>query len=279
MIKSILLAVDGSSYTESVLNHGKNLAQKLDALLRVITIVDVRTYEWTLNVGSEGYMPVVPATIYQDESHKFLTERADGLISKISDHLKESNIKFECQRIDGSPVEIICDLGRQVDLIIMGARGDYEKWDVSILGATIESVSRQCQTPLMVVDKSFNNLKNIIVAYDSSDYSNKALKLAAHLANTLSLSVEVITVGNDNEFRLECLDEAKKYLKPYQFEAQYRHEAGDATEVIVEVTKNVPEYSLLVMGSYGHSRIREAILGSTTVEVMRNAIKPILMVK
>ena len=279
MIKSILLTVDGSSYTESVLNHGKYLAQKLDAFLRVITIVDVRTYEWTLNVGSEGYMPVVPATVYQDESHKFLTERADGLMNKISDHLKESNIKYECQRVDGSPVEIICELGRQVDLIIMGARGDYEKWDVTILGATIESVSRQCQTPLMVVEKTYNNLKNIIVAYDSSDYSNKALKLAAHLANTLNLPVEVLTVGNDDVFRVECLDEAKKYLEPYQFQVQYRHEAGDAAEVIVEVTKNVPDCSLLVMGSYGHSRIREAILGSTTVEVMRNAIKPILMVK
>ena len=89
----------------------------------------------------------------------------------------------------------------------------------------------------------------------------------------------MLTIGNDEEFRLECLNEAKKYLEPFQIDAQYRHEAGDATDVIVEVTKNFPEYSLLVMGSYGHSRIREAILGSTTVEVMRNAVKPILMAK
>ena len=95
----------------------------------------------------------------------------------------------------------------------------------------------------------------------------------------MNLPVEVLTIGNDEEFRMECLNEAKKYLEPHQIEAQYRHEAGDAAEVIVEVTKNVPEYNLLVMGSYGHSRIREAIIGSTTVEVMRNAVKPILMVK
>ena len=279
MIKSILLPVDGSAYTESVINHGKFLAQKLDAFLRIITIVDVRTYEWTLNVGSEGYMPVVPATIYQDESYKFLTERADGLIQKISDQLENSKINFECQRLDGSPVELICDLGRQVDLIIMGARGDYEKWDVNILGATIESVSRQCHTPLMVVDKSFSEIKNVIVAYDDSDYSNKALKLAAHLANIMELPMEVLTVGDDDDFRKECLEEAKKYLEPFKFSSQFRHEAGNAGEVIVEVTKFAPETSLLFMGSYGHSRIREAILGSTTVEVMRNAVKPILMVK
>ena len=131
----------------------------------------------------------------------------------------------------------------------------------------------------MVVDKSFDILKNIIVAYDQSNYSNKSLKLAAHLASELRLPFEVLSVGNEEEFRMECLGEAKKYLEPYNLETQYRHEAGDASEVIVEVTKNVPDFSLLVMGSYGHSRIREAILGSTTVEVMRNAVKPILMVK
>lgn len=279
MIKSILLPVDGSAYTESVLSHGKYLAEKFDALLRVITILDVRTYEWTLNVGSEGYMPVVPATVYQDESYRFLMERSDGLIEKISNHLKDSKIKHECERLDGSPVELICELGRQVDLIIIGARGDYEKWDIAVLGATIESVSRQCQTPLMVVDKKVGQFKNIIVAYDKSDYSNKSLKLAANFAEKLGLPIEVLTVGDDEELRNECLDEAKHYLQPYNLKTQFRHEVGNASELIIEVTKNVPDYSLLVMGSYGHSRIREAILGSTTVEVMRNAVKPILMAK
>jgi nucleotide-binding universal stress UspA family protein len=33
------------------------------------------------------------------------------------------------------------------------------------------------------------------------------------------------------------------------------------------------------MGSFGHSRLREAILGSTTVQVMRKANKPILLAK
>ncbi|MFC2088966.1 universal stress protein [Calditrichota bacterium] len=279
MIKSILLPVDGSAYTDAVLKYGQFIAKKFKAVLRVITIVDVRTYEWTLNVGSEGYMPIVPATVYQDESHKFLAERAEGLIKNITKKLSGTDLKFECEQLDGSPVESICELARQVDLVIMGARGDYEKWDVTLLGATIESVSRQCQTPVMIVDKDYKAFKRIISAYDKSEYSNRGLRLTAYLASGLKLPVEVLSIGDDDEFRHECLDEAKKYLEPYNLEVQYRHEAGDATDTIVEVTKNVPDTSLLVMGSYGHSRIREAILGSTTVHVMRNAVKPILLSK
>ena len=41
MIKSILLAVDGSIYTNAGIAHGIDLAKKLDAYLRVYTVVDV----------------------------------------------------------------------------------------------------------------------------------------------------------------------------------------------------------------------------------------------
>ncbi len=279
MIKSILLPVDGSTYTDAIIKYGQFLATKFQSVLRVITIVDIRTYEWTLNVGSEGYMPVVPATVYQDESHKFLSKRAEGLMKKITGQLSKTDLKFECEQHDGSPVELICDLARQVDLVIMGARGDFEKWGETLLGATIESVSRQCQTPIMIIDKKFDTVKKIIIAYDKSEYGNKALKLSASVGSVMSLPIEVISVGDDEDCQQECLKEAKNYLDPYDLDSQYRHEAGDPADVIVEVTKNAPESSMLIMGSYGHSRIRETILGSTTVHVMRNASKPILLAK
>jgi len=279
MIKSIILPIDGSAYTDSVLKYGQYLADKLDAVLRVITVVDIRTYEWTLNAGSEGYMPVVPATVYQDESQKFLKQRAQGLIEKVSDILLKSKHKAECEVLEGSPVDTICEAARQVDLVIMGALGDFAKWDVAMLGATIESVSRQCQTPVMIVGKEFNPFKRIISAYDRSEYSSRALRLAAYLASDMHFPLEVLSIDDNDEFRRECIEDAKKYLNPYNLEVQYRHEGGDPIDVIVDVTKNVPDYTLLIMGSYGHSRIREAILGSTTVHVMRNAVKPILLAK
>ena len=34
---------------------------------------------------------------------------------------------------------------------------------------------------------------------------------------------------------------------------------------------------LLVMGAYGHSRVRELILGSTTVQVLRRTTCPVLL--
>ena len=279
MIKSILLAVDGSMYTDAVLKHGIDLAKKLKAHLRVYSVVDVRIYEWVLNTGGEGYMPVIPSNVFHDESFKFHNERADALLKVIGTKLTESGVSYETGKEEGSPVEVICDLARQVDLLIMGARGDYARWGDRLLGATLESVSRQSQVPVMIVDKAYQEFRCIICAYDRSEGSSAALKLSAFMSGSLNLPLEILTIHDNEMERKLVLEEAKKYLEPYDLEVQYRHEAGDASEILVQSTHDSPESAVLLMGSYGHSRLREAILGSTTVHVMRNATKPIILVR
>lgn len=279
MIKSILLAVDGSVYTDSVVAHGIDLAKLLTAHLRVYSIVDVRIYEWVLNTGGEGYMPVIPSNIFHDESYKFHNQRAEALLKTVGEQLHKEKVSFEIGKLEGSPVELICDMARQVDLVIMGARGDYARWGDRLLGATLESVSRQISVPLMIVDKQYRGIKSVTCAYDRSEYSNQALKLSAYLAGALKLSLEVINVNDDEQDRQVILNEAKNYLSPYQLSTKYRAEGGDPGEQLIRITNEILEPTVLVMGSYGHSRIREAILGSTTVQVMRKAAKPIILTK
>jgi nucleotide-binding universal stress UspA family protein len=279
MIKSILLAVDGSVYTDAVISQGIDLAKLLNAQLRISTIVDVRIYEWVLNTGGEGYMPVIPANVFHDESYKFHSERADALLNAIDKRLHESKIQYELEKREGSPVEVLCDLSRQVDLLVMGARGDYARWGDRMLGQTLEAVSRQSHSPIMIVDKVYKPFTSVTCAYDRSEHSNNALKLSGYLAETLEFPIEVVSVFDDEEERRTALSEAQKYLEPYKLEIRLRHEAGDPATTIAQVTKDAPQPTVLVMGSYGRSRIREAILGSTTVQVMRSAAKPLILAR
>ena len=279
MIKSIFLAVDGSIFTNTVVEYGIDLAKRLGAFLRVYSVIDIRIYEWVLNTGGEGYMPVIPSNVFHDESYKFHSERAQVLISSLRKKLNESGVKFEADKLEGDPVEVICDISRQVDLVIMGARGDYARWGDRLLGATLESVSRQIHSPLLIAGQEYKDFKSIICAYDQSEASNTGLKLSAYLAEQLKIPLEVLTIHDDELEREEILNEAKTYLKPYTITTQFRHEAGDPVKILIQVTGDLPEPALMVMGSFGHSRIREAILGSTTVQVMRKAYKPILLAK
>ena len=279
MVKSILLAVDGSAYTEFVLKYGVALAKAFDAHLRVLTVVDVRFFEWAVAIGVEGFAPVLPSTTFQEESQKILEEKADKVLQRAGEMLTAEGVKFSLEKESGSPVEVICEKVKVADLLVMGSRGEFEKWSDKMLGATFESVSRLSIKPIFVVHKEYRPIQKIMLAYDGSENSNRALPWAGFWAEKFQTPLVVLTVHDDAEEGQTVLNEATAYLQSYNIpEMQTLLKSGDTAETIVGTAREI-NADVIAMGSYGHSRIREAILGSTTVQVMRKSPVPVLMVK
>ena len=279
MIKSLLLPIDGSNYSETVLQYGIFLAQKFGAVLRILTVVDIRLYEWNMAAGADTFVPVMPSTEFQEESHRMLDSKADQVLEKAGEVVTTSGISFKMIKVTGNPVDEILEYSKTNDLVVMGIRGEYERWSNNLLGATVESITRQIGKPVMLVEKKFEPVEHIICGYDGSASANKALQLSAYYSSAMGLKLQVISVFDSQEEREAVLKEAETYLEPYKIEYQLRHESGDVDTILVNAQSNMPGPSLMVIGSYGHSRLREAIIGSTTVQVMRKADKPVLLAK
>jgi nucleotide-binding universal stress UspA family protein len=277
MIKSILLSVDGSAYTDSVVKHGIRLAKAFDSVIEVISIVDIRIFEWAVAMGTDGFVPVIPSTIYQEESKKMLETKANAVLKKCASILKKENIKFETEKLHGSPVDIICDKSHLVDLLIMGARGEFAKWESTLVGATLEAVGRQCNKPIFIVPKKYNEIHDILFAYDGSDKANKGLQLAGYIATKLPVTTTILTVNENEQLRNKFLQEANKYLEPYKIAVNLTGKSGSPEKEIVSFAEE-NKSDAIVMGAFGQSRIRKAILGSTTEYVMRNSKIPVLLV-
>ncbi len=279
MIKSILLPLDGSPYTESILSYGEYFYEKFGAILRLLSVVDIRLFDWSVATSADSFVPILPSTEFQEESQRIQDEKANKVIEKASEILNNKKVTFEVIKISGIPVDEICQYAKTTDLVIMGIRGEYERWSGKLLGATAEAVTRQIAKPVMLVDKTFDEVERIHCGYDGSITANHALQMAAFFAKSLDLPLQVIAVFDSEEERKAVLKEAEQYLIPYQIQFQLRHETGRVEEVLISVQNNAPVPSLMVIGGYGQSRLKEAILGSTTVNVMRKAAKPILLVK
>lgn len=279
MIKSVLLAVDGSPYSEPILQYGILLGQAFQARLRVLTVMDIRIFEWAVAIGVEGFAPIIPSSTYQEESQRLLEEKAEKVLQRASEVLAEAGVAFQVEKESGSPVDIILEKSKLADLVVMGSRGEFERWSDKMLGATLEAVTRQCIKPILIVRKQFQPIRRLLVAYDGSLNSNRVLPWAGLIASQLNIPLTVLTVHHFPEDGERILQEARDYLSAYavpNLELLLRE--GDPAEKIVDTCREI-QADLILMGSYGHSRIREAILGSITVQVMRASPVPILMVK
>ncbi len=279
MIKSILLPVDGSTYTESVLEYGKYLAGEFQAALRILTVVDIRLYEWNMAAGTDSFVPVVPSSEFQEESQRIQEEKADRILEKADNIFKNTQIPYSLHKMSGIPVDEICQAGRTSDLVVLGVRGEYERWRNKLLGATVEAVTRQINTSCLLVDKTFVSVEHIHCGYDASKYAVRALQMSAFIASHMKKELHIITVSDSEEEGQAVLDEAAHYLQPYGIPFKLHLEKGDAAEVLVNFRRELADSALTIIGSYGHSRLREAILGSTTVDVMRRSQKPVLLAK
>ena len=135
--------------------------------------------------------------------------------------------------------------------------------------------------------------RNIILAYDGSKFSNKALQEAISLAKSSGGSLLVLSVVDiTDEFESEApglTDKmTEKLLKLAQkalakavaakVKAKVEVHVGDAYEMIVDIAKK-KKADVIVMGSHGRTGLTRLLMGSVTSRVIGHAPCSVLVVK
>ena len=135
--------------------------------------------------------------------------------------------------------------------------------------------------------------RNIILAYDGSKYSNKALQEAISIAKSSSGSLLILSVVDiTDEFESEApglTDKmTEKLLKMAQkalgkavaakIKARVEIHVGDAYEMIVDIAKK-KKADIIVMGSHGRTGLTRLLMGSVTSRVIGHAPCSVLVVK
>ncbi len=98
------------------------------------------------------------------------------------------------------------------------------------------------------------------------------------MTSALGLPLTVLHVVRDGTTDPRVLDEARRYLESYAVEVRYTTVAGHPHERISDAIAD-GEHDLVFIGAYGHSRIIEMVLGSTTEFVLRNSPRPVFLAR
>jgi nucleotide-binding universal stress UspA family protein len=223
--------------------------------------------------GSLGFEPYLD---FSSKMREVLQDRGRTLLDSFLESCRERGVRADTQLTMGIVANEICDLARTADVVVVGHRGVNEKFSTGLLGGTTESVTRKCPKPVLVSPMQFRPITRPLLAYDGSQRAAAAMHEAAELASTLQLPLAVLHVGKDDGAVQKVLDEAECYLTNYRIEAERIARSGHANETILDVMAE-GAYDLLFIGAYGHSRIIEMVLGSTTEYVLRNSPSPVFL--
>jgi nucleotide-binding universal stress UspA family protein len=186
----------------------------------------------------------------------------------------------ETKKVTGVIDETIIEEGHKCcDWILLAQRGEHFHINGgAILGSTAQSVVRRSGKPVLVTPEHFREIKSMAIAYDGSAPAHKALKLAAELSKQTAWPLSVVMVTADRTSGENISKKAEALLSAFKMDSAAIILTGNEDKALLKFTLE-GMVELLVMGAYGHNRLRELLVGSTTSSVIRKSTIPVLLTR
>lgn len=190
----------------------------------------------------------------------------DGQAAEIEARLAGNDVPFDVIRSEDEPVEALAAAARLADVVVLSRAGG--------LGGELALASR---TPVLVLadDAALSfPVARACVAWDGGDEAALALRNAAPLLAGAVVSVVTVAEKPGGFPPTEAL----RYLSRHGVKAELVElpRTGSTEETLAAGVARAGA-DLLVMGAYGHSRMREYLFGGVTRYFLEESAGPALL--
>ncbi len=282
----IIALVDGSIYSQSVCDHAAWIAKHTGPAGSAVEVLHVlgRRQTACASANLSGNIALGARTALLEElsaldvqTAKLSQKRGRAILDDARSRIEAAGVGDVATRLRiGDIVETVAECEADADIVVIGKRGEAADFAKLHLGSNLERIVRSGKKPVFVTSRAFRPIETFLIAYDGGASSIKAVDHVARSSLFSSLQCRLLTVGPDTEETRKGLNEARAILEGAGYAVEADIIQGQPEEVISQVVES-EGIDLLVMGAYGHSRIRSLIIGSTTTEMVRLCKIPIVL--
>lgn len=269
-MKSILVHIHRDDGQDARLKAALDVTRAFDGHLACLQVTPLETFAPVDPYGVSFMMAQVIERISDEEK----TERA-----AIERRLKDEPISWEWQTHAGAPSRLLAAHSWLADLVVLSASGKGMRPRIDAPQTAADVVIR-ASAPVLAVPHDSNGIDcagAALIAWDGSAEASTALRHALPLLKKAG-AVTLVTVDRDDELDLPG-SEAIAYLARHGIKAtelDLQRKGRSVSQVLLE-TARTSGASYLVMGAYGHSRLRESVLGGVTKEMLEKTTLPLVL--
>ncbi|GHA18110.1 universal stress protein UspA [Devosia pacifica] len=279
----LIAFIDGSTYSESVLDYAAWVSERTDAQAEIVHVIGRRetstppvSFSGSLEAGAHQHL-LEELSKHDEQRARLAQQRGRLLVDSAVERLQEAGLKEVAARLrTGDIVEAVQDMESGADMIMIGKRGEAADFAKLHLGSNLERVARVSTKPVFVANRKFKPIERFLIAFDGGASVMKAINHIATSKLFAGLPCTMISAGRETQDMRGKLEAAAGVLRSSGFEVQTLIEEGQPEEVISRHTE-ASGIDLLVMGAYSHSRVRSLFIGSTTAEMVRSVLIPVML--
>lgn len=282
----VYACIDGRTNTTAVIDAAIWSARRLDvpleflhALERPPEAVGLADYSGALGLGAQESL--LHELVQVDEQRARLAQEAGrSLLAAARERAAAAGISRHDGRLrHGELADTVVELEPDARLFVLGEHFRASSSARLHLDHRVEHVVRAVQRPVLVVTGSrFATPERFVIAFDGSPTGRRTVERVAASPLLAGLPVLVAMAGADAGPARRQLDEVRGVLEQAGFRVETELIPGEPEAVLPPLLK-AQGASLLVMGAYGHSRIRQLVVGSTTTTLLRTAEVPALILR
>ena len=268
-MKTILVHVESGDASEARLLCALDLARATGAHLSCLAVTPCNQFITSDPFGGAYALPNVMAV---------LAEHKEKLRAALEHRLAGEDVSWDYAHVDGHPPAAIASASRLADLVVLGKplAGAAGREAMSLLGEVVLNVS----SPVLAVPEGatgFDAFAPAAIGWNGSIEAANAVRAALPLLR-LAPSITVITVEEHDDHDFPQTD-IREYLSRHGLHATMQclpsGESNIADVILWTLSRSDAGY--LVMGAYGHSRIREYMFGGVTRRMLSDLPVPLLL--
>jgi len=297
-IENLLIPTDFSACADHALTHAIELADRFDATLHILHVVNELDPDW-YGITNAQERAVKLRTQIREEAKERLRKLAPA-------DERETTISLQLSFDVADSITEYAD-ERAIDLVVMGTHG-RKGMDRLMLGNVADKLIRHAPCPVMTVREEVPwerepepvVYEDILAPIDFSEHSRDALRVSRHVSHQYQARLHLMFVAEKRtvptfsdtgipgigvvEMDPEIVSRAEEALRQLnasvpgpEGETHYHVREGSVSTDVIDFAES-RGVDLIVMATRGLTGVKRFLLGSNTERVVRTAPCPVLTI-
>jgi nucleotide-binding universal stress UspA family protein len=274
MVKDIVVNLSVTTDGGPVGDYAVSVAAALDAHLSAIAFL----YDPILPISGTGYIPAEVIETQQADNEA----ATKAAIDRFTESARRAGLSAEPLTLSSSLAGAGDQFGRIARRFDLAIVGQAEPQTSTVEDIIAESTLFESGRPMIVVpyiQKAPLKLDNIMVCWDGSKPAARAIGDALPLlAKAGRVEIVIVTNERGKKDEIEGADMGQ-HLARHGLKIDVHRIAGGGIDVADALLSHAADSGadFMVMGGYGHSRLREFVLGGVTRSILRSMTIPVLL--
>ena len=269
MLRSVLVHIHDDSGLDGRVSAALDICRAHDAHL---TCMHITPYGAYATFDPAGGMFTSGVLIEE------LRKTQDALQKRIEERLSNEDVRWDWQAFDGDVAQTLVSASSLADLVVLGQAGP-SKGDIAHPLPIVDAVVVHAGCPVLVIPAGCNRVDPaapVVVGWNASEQAARAIRHALPTLQAAS-AVHLVSIGNGGEDFPQL--GASEYLSRHGIATelhQLKPGVRDTDDVLHQFALDHGAGCILI-GAYGHSRLRETLLGGVTRYLTMQSRIPLML--